>query len=352
MENFDSKKVQKRGIFNEDGDIALSKRKLIQGNTTNLNDFNNLKYGWTMDWYRQSMNNFWIPEEISLSQDRKDYENISEAERFAFDRFISSMASLDSIQTSNVPNLQVYVTANEVNLCLSFVTFQEAMHNQAISYILANITDSQNADYIMHLYENDEKLSARNKELADAYTEFLENNDEFNFVKNLFTNYVIEGIYFSSAYAFFYSLGQNGKVPGIVNEIRHINRDENKHLELFKNTINDFRSERPDLFTADLNEAYRKILSDAIDKELAWADYLIGDNIQGLDINELKDYIKYLGNEGARALGLESLYAGYREIPASMRFIEEGADLSASKKDFIEEKVSSHTSSSFIEDDL
>ena len=168
MENFDSKKVQKRGIFNEDGDIALSKRKLIQGNTTNLNDFNNLKYGWTMDWYRQSMNNFWIPEEISLSQDRKDYENLTEAERFAFDRFISSMASLDSIQTSNVPNLQVYVTANEVNLCLSFVTFQEAMHNQAISYILANITDSHNADYIMHLYENDEKLSARNKGLADA----------------------------------------------------------------------------------------------------------------------------------------------------------------------------------------
>lgn len=352
MENFDSKKVEKRGIFNEDGDIALSKRKLIQGNTTNLNDFNNLKYGWTMDWYRQSMNNFWIPEEISLSQDREDYESLSEAYKFAFDRLISSMASLDSIQTSNVPNLQVYVTANEVNLCLSFVTFQEAMHNQAISYILDKITDGESSEDIMRLYEKDEMLSARNKDLADAYSEFFADNDEFNFVKNLFINYVIEGIYFTTAYAFFYHLGQEGKIPGIVNEIRHIGRDEDKHLELFRNTINDFRSERADLFEDKYTKVYRDIILDAVEKEIAWAEYLIGDKIDGLDIDGLRDYIKYLGNEATKSLGLESLYSGFVEIPASMTFIKELSDLSSGKKDFIEEKVSSHSPSSFIEDDL
>ena len=40
-------KLSKRGLFNENGDIETSKRRVINGNTTNLNDFNNLKYSWT-----------------------------------------------------------------------------------------------------------------------------------------------------------------------------------------------------------------------------------------------------------------------------------------------------------------
>ena len=35
-------KLQQRGLFNENGDIELSKRRMINGNTTNLNDFNNI----------------------------------------------------------------------------------------------------------------------------------------------------------------------------------------------------------------------------------------------------------------------------------------------------------------------
>ena len=42
---------------------------MVGGNTTNLNDFNNLKYAWAKDWYRQAMNNFWVPEEINMPKD-------------------------------------------------------------------------------------------------------------------------------------------------------------------------------------------------------------------------------------------------------------------------------------------
>ena len=81
MEKKYKEEVSKRGIFNEEGDIDLSKRRIINGNTTNLNDFNNVKYTWTNDWYRQAMNNFWIPEEINLNQDIKDYRNLNKAEK-------------------------------------------------------------------------------------------------------------------------------------------------------------------------------------------------------------------------------------------------------------------------------
>nr|WP_270379805.1 ribonucleotide-diphosphate reductase subunit beta [Mitsuokella multacida] len=85
--------LKKRPLFNPEGDIDVTQRRLIGGNTTNMNDFNNLKYTWTADWYRQAMNNFWIPEEINLGQDVKDYRQLPAAERRAYARSSRSSSS-------------------------------------------------------------------------------------------------------------------------------------------------------------------------------------------------------------------------------------------------------------------
>ena len=61
-------KLKKNALFNPEGDTDLRHRRMIGGNTTNLNDFNNMRYKWVSDWYRQAMNNFWIPEEINLTK--------------------------------------------------------------------------------------------------------------------------------------------------------------------------------------------------------------------------------------------------------------------------------------------
>ena len=42
----------KKPLFNPGGDTDVRLRRMIGGNTTNLNDFNNLKYPWVSDWYR------------------------------------------------------------------------------------------------------------------------------------------------------------------------------------------------------------------------------------------------------------------------------------------------------------
>lgn len=84
--------IKKKPLFNPDGDIDVRLRRMIGGNTTNLNDFNNMKYPWVSDWYRQAMNNFWVPEEINLSQDVKDYPNLLPTERIAYDKILSFLA--------------------------------------------------------------------------------------------------------------------------------------------------------------------------------------------------------------------------------------------------------------------
>ena len=101
------KELLRKPLFNEHGDCEVVNRRMINGNTTNLNDFNNMKYTWVSDWYRQAMNNFWIPEEINLGQDVKDYRQLSPAEKSAYDKTLSFLIFLDSIQTANLPNIEI-----------------------------------------------------------------------------------------------------------------------------------------------------------------------------------------------------------------------------------------------------
>ena len=83
----ETKKLKKNALFNPEGDTETRFRKMIGGNTTNLNDFNNMRYQWVSDWYRQAMNNFWIPEEINLTQDTKDYPHLTPADEQRMKKF-------------------------------------------------------------------------------------------------------------------------------------------------------------------------------------------------------------------------------------------------------------------------
>lgn len=344
--------IKKRGLFNENGDIELSKRRMINGNTTNLNDFNNLKYSWSSDWYRQAMNNFWIPEEINLSQDMKDYNILDKKEREAYDKTLSFLIFLDSLQTANLPNILEYITANEVNLCLTIQAYQEAIHSQSYSYILDTICSPEERDEILYLWRDDERLLARNKFIGDQYNYFLENQNKFALMKTLIANYILEGIYFYSGFMFFYSLGRIGKMPGTVQEIRYINRDENTHLWLFRSIILELKKEEPELFTKEKIEVYRDMIKRGVEEEIDWARYVYGDEIKGLNMNMIESYIKYLGNLRCRGLGFEKLYEGFENEPESMKWVSEYSDPNAIKTDFFEGKPSAYSKSSVIEDDL
>ncbi|MCR3757681.1 ribonucleotide-diphosphate reductase subunit beta [Clostridium felsineum] len=342
--------INRRPLFNEYGDTETSKKRIVNGNTTNLNDFNNMKYTWVSDWYRQGMNNFWIPEEINLSQDLKDYSKLTESEREAYDKILSFLIFLDSVQTANLGNINDYITASEVNLCLTIQAFQEAVHSQSYSYMLDTICSPEKRNEILFQWKEDEVLLSRNKFIGDIYNKFVKNPNEENFLKAIMGNYVLEGIYFYSGFMFFYNLERNGKMPGSAQEIRYINRDENTHLWLFRNIIKELQREEPEMFT----EAIKKELSDMIkigvENEITWGHYVIGDNVQGINKSLIEDYIKYLGNKRLEAIGFEPIYKGYDKNPAS--WVDIYADANSVKTDFFEAKSTAYAKASTLVDDL
>ena len=299
--------IIRRPLFNPDGDTELRKRRMIGGNTTNLNDFNNMKYGWVSDWYRQAMNNFWIPEEINLNQDCKDYPRLDIHERTAYDKILSFLIFLDSIQTANLPNVGEYITANEVNLCLSIQTFQESIHSQSYSYMLDTICSPDQRNDILYQWKTDEHLLKRNTFIGGCYTDFQVNRDRFHFIT---------------------------------------------HLWLFRNIILELKKEDPELFEPQYVEAYRNLMLEGVRQEIAWGQYVIGDNIAGLTSKMIEDYIKYLGNLRWTALEFAPLYSGYTDEPPDMAWVSSYANANMVKTDFFEARSTAYAKSTALVDDL
>lgn len=342
--------VSKKPLFNENGDIEVSSKKLINGNTTNLNDFNNMKYGWVSDWYRQAMNNFWIPEEINLSQDLKDYNNLNKQERTAYDKILSFLIFLDSIQTANLSNINNYITASEINLCLTIQAFQEAVHSQSYSYMLDTICSPEKRNEILYQWKDDKILLDRNKFIGNQYNKFLEEPSKRNLIKTIMANFILEGIYFYSGFMFFYNLERNGKMPGSSQEIRYINRDENTHLWLFRNLLRELKEEEKESFTEELKEELREMMKIGVENEINWGNYVIGDNIQGINKILIEDYIKFLGNKRLKEIGLEPLFEGFDKNPAP--WIDSLANANSVKTDFFEAKSTAYAKASVLVDDL
>lgn len=345
-------KIIKRPLFNPDGDIEVRKRRMIGGNTTNLNDFNNMKYQWVSQWYRQAMNNFWVPEEINLAQDVKDYPKLLKAERTAYDKILSFLVFLDSLQSANLPNVSQYITANEVNLCLNIQTYQECIHSQSYSYMLDTICSPEQRNDILYQWKSDEHLLRRNTFIGNIYNEFQEEKNDFNFMKVLVANFILEGIYFYSGFMFFYNLSRNGKMPGSAQEIRYINRDENTHLWLFKNIILELKQEEPQLFSEEKCTKYKEMMLEGVRQEIAWGEYVIGDEIPGITKKMVHDYIMYLGNLRWTSLGFEPLYEGYEEEPEDMRWVSNYSNANMVKTDFFEARSTAYAKSTALVDDL
>lgn len=73
--------MQRKKLFNVSGNDDITNRRMVGGNVTNLFNLNNVKYQWANKLYRLMMENFWIPEKVSLFDDKRAYDELTPAEQ-------------------------------------------------------------------------------------------------------------------------------------------------------------------------------------------------------------------------------------------------------------------------------
>jgi len=339
--------MDRKKIYNPESRENVNDRKIFGGNPTGIFELNNIKYQWAYNLWEMMLNNTWFPKEVDMTRDALDYKTLTDTEKKAYDKALSQLIFMDSLQTNNlIDNVNPYVTSPEINLILVRQSFEEALHSQSYAVMVDSI--SQNTDEIYNLWRSDMKLKHKNDAIAAVFTELTENPSETNFLKACFANQILEGIYFYSGFAYLYTLARSGKMLGSAQMIRFIQRDEVTHLTLFQNVINTLKRERSDLFTEQLKDDVYAMFENAVELEVAWGQYITQGQILGLTDDILEQYIKYLADSRLTAVGFEKLY----NVNHPIKWVDDFAKFNDQKTNFFEGTVTNYSKGSLDFDDF
>ena len=338
--------MERKKIYNPESTENVNDRKVFGGDPTGIFELNNIKYQWAYNLWEVMLNNTWFPKEVDMTRDVNDYKNLTATEKDAYDKALSQLIFMDSLQTNNlIDNVNPYVTSPEINLILVRQSFEEALHSQ--SYAVMVDTISTNSAEIYDLWRRDMMLKQKNDAIFRTYDELSTNPTEHNFVKACFANQILEGIYFYSGFAYIYTLARSGKMLGSAQMIRFIQRDEVTHLVLFQNLINTLRKERPDLFTDKLKEEVIAMFKEAVNLEVEWGKYITQGQILGLTDEIVEQYIKYLADDRLTSVGFDAMY----HVDNPIKWVDDFAKFNDQKTNFFEGTVANYSKGSLSFDD-
>ena len=340
-------KIKKKIIYNPDSNESINERKVFGGNPDGMLNFTKAKYEWALKLWDTMEANTWFPKEVQMTEDAKDYKNLSDTEKRMYDLVLSQLIFMDSLQTNNImDNMNPHITAPEINAILSRQSYEEANHSKSYAVMVESISD--NTDEIYNMWKTDKMLQKKNRSIAATFAVLGEELTEESMLLAMFANQLLEGIYFYAGFAAMYALGKSGKMLGSSQMIRFIQRDEICHLLLFQNMINSTRKEKPELFTKELEEKIRKMVREAVDLESSWGEYITQGQILGFTKYIIRQYIESLADERLKAVGYEPEYNTKNPIP----WVDSYASFNEQRVNFFEGNVVNYSKGSLDFDDF
>jgi len=330
-------------LFNPEWDDDIAKRKIIRGSTTKIFQLNNTKYTWAKNLYQVMIWNFWVPEKVKwLWEDATQYKtSLTTEEKRAYDGILSFLIFLDSIQTLNLPNINDFITAPEINLILAIQDYQEAIHSQSYSTILESVVPAEKRNKIYYFWKDNKYLLDRITFIWDIYQNFVDNKTDKNFFRSVIGNYLLESLYFYNGFAYFDTLADIWKMLASQRMINYIRRDELTHVTLFAHLVKNLKKEFPDIF--DEKIVY-EMFQEAVTQEISWSNHIVWEWIIWINKNSIDAYTKWLANQRLEMIGLNPLYPNYTESP--YKHLERLQDNNSEKWNFFESTVTNYTQSS------
>lgn len=339
--------MDRKTIYNPTSKESLNDRRVFGGNPDGMINFTRAKYEWALKLWDTMEANTWFPKEVQMTQDAKDYKYLTEAEKRMYDLVLSQLIFMDSLQTNNLmDNINPYITAPEINACLSRQSYEEANHSKSYAVMVESISD--NTAEIYDMWKTDAKLLEKNTFIANTYKNLSGNITDEKVVLAMFANQILEGLYFYAGFAAMYALGKSGKMLGSSQMIKFIQRDEVTHLLLFQNMINSTKKERPELFTSELEAKVRVMFKQAVDLEASWGAYITQGQILGFTKDIIRQYIEYLADRRLEAVGYAPEYNVKHPIP----WVDGYASFNDQRTNFFEGNVVNYSKGSIDFDDF
>lgn len=264
---------------------------------------------------------FWVPEEISLTKDKMDHKDSSEAVKHIFTSNLLRQTALDSIQgrapaqvfgpVISIPELEALVN--------NWSFFETNIHSKSYSHIIRNVYGVPKDEFnkihetseiidmaanIGHYYDKLHKLNC-SKELGIIVDE----QEHINAIwLALNASYALEAFRFMVSFATSLAMVENKIYIGNGNIISLILQDELLHAEWTAWIINNAVKEDERFVKAkSLCEAeVYKMYMEVIREEKSWADYLFKKGVViGLNAEILKNFVDYTAYVRLKDIGIK-----------------------------------------------
>ncbi|PLR83580.1 ribonucleotide-diphosphate reductase subunit beta [Bacillus sp. V33-4] len=319
---------------------------IVNGQSSNILNWDDVRFPWAYPKYKVMLANFWTPFEINMSKDIKQFQALNDIEKEAFLKIIGLLALLDSIQSDYASKAADYLTDSSLNALMIMLAQQEVIHNHSYSYVLSSIVPKKKQDEVFEFWRTEPTLQKRNDFITDGYRNFTQEPTVENFLKSIIYDVILEGLFFYSGFAFFYNLARNQKMVATSTMINYINRDEQIHVGLFEKIYKEVLNENPQHRTEDLDNFAIETFQRAAELEIEWGRQVIGDKIDGITMSDLEQYIQYMANKRCNQLGHGRLVFPNAPIKNPMRWIIAYQEVDLGKTDFFEQRSRQYTKTS------
>ena len=255
-----------------------------------------IKYNAVWEMYKKHEASFWTAEEIDLSQDLKDWDNMNEGEQHFIKHILAFFAASDGIVNENLAvNFMSEVQIPEARCFYGFQIMMENIHSE--TYALLIDTYIKDAAEKAKLFNAIETVPCVTRK-AEWALRWISNG---SFAERLVAFAAVEGIFFSGSFCSIFWLKKRGLMPGLSFSNELISRDEGLHCE--------FACLLYSMLQNKLSEAQvHGIINDAVAIEKEFITEALPVKLIGMNADLMKQYIEFVADRWVTALGYKKIF--------------------------------------------
>ena len=322
-------------VFNSH-EVDTKKQPMFFGKPLGVQRYDSYKYPIFERLTTTQLGYFWRPEEVSLQKDRSDYQMLRPEQKHIFTSNLKYQVMLDSVQGRG-PGMAFspYCSLPELEACMGVWEFMEQIHSRSYTHIIKNVYSDPSEVFDTIL--KDDRILERAESVTSAYNDFINSAhqyDQSNWWKGDMRGHIsarmeikdlkrklyravanvniLEGIRFYVSFACSFAFGELKLMEGSAKIISLIARDENQHLAITQNILNNWRKGDDKQMSEIVKEEESWIVKEfekCVDEEKRWAEYLFKDgSMIGLNDKLLHRYVEWVANRRMRSIGIKPIY--------------------------------------------
>jgi len=262
------------------------------------------RYPWAYDAWLTQQRVHWLPEEVPLADDVKDWHrNLTDGERNLVTQIFRFFTQSDvEVNNCYMKHYSQVFKPTEVLMMLSAFSNIETIHIAAYSHLLDTIG----------MPEIEYSAFRRFKEMKDKYDYMqsftVANRHEIAKTLAAFGAFT-EGLQLFASFAILLNFPRFNKLKGMGQIVSWSVRDETLHCLSIIKLFRTFIQENPEIWTEDLKRELYVVCATIVDHEDAFIDlaFEMG-GIQGLEAKDVKSYIRFIADRRLVQLGLNPLF--------------------------------------------